>query len=180
MDPSPALLDGCALCSFGVASNIGSRRRFSDGLKRMRRIHVFLAAGLLAASLAGCASTAKALLPESRAELHHPPYVSAWTRFWAGMLLSGHSEWKDSDGVSHKYPTGCMWTTPCPAVLIRSVPHSATAPPRQTPGPGDSGPKVLRPAGRGLSSPSSQPQCQSSVAHSCPRPPEAGAGPTWR
>ncbi len=54
----------------------------------MPKIRAFLTAGLLAATLAGCASTARAFLPESRAELHHPPHVSAWTRFWAGTLLS--------------------------------------------------------------------------------------------
>ena len=140
---------------------------------KMRRIQAFLAVCLLAASLAGCASTAQALLPESRAELQHPPHVNAWTRFWAGMLLSGHSEWRDSDGTWHKYPTGCMWTTPCPAVLIRSVPHSATVPPRETTGRADSGHALVRPAARQHSSPSPQSHCHLSTAHHCSGPPAA-------
>ncbi len=143
----------------------------------MPKIRAFLAAGLLAATLVGCASTARALLPESRAELHHPPHVSAWTRFWAGMLLSGHSQWRDSDGTWHKYPTGCMWTTSCPAVLMRSVPHSATAPPRETPGRTGSGRMIARPAGKERSSPSSQPECRSSAARPCTRAPESGVRP---
>lgn len=141
----------------------------------MRRIQIVLAFSLLAASLAGCVTTAQAFLPESRAELHHPPHVSAWTRFWAGLLLSGHSEWRDSDGTWHKYPTGCTWTTACPAVLIRSDPHSATAPPRTTPVRGDSDHIDDRPAGRQHSSPPSQPYCQLSTARPHSGPPEAVA-----
>lgn len=144
----------------------------------MSRIHAFLAVSLLATSITGCASTARALLPESRAALHDPPHVSMWTRFWAGLLLSGHSEWRDSDGTWHKYPTGCMWTTPCPAALIRSVPHSATAPPRETPGRGDSDHTVVRSAGRRHTSPSSHPHCQLSTGSPCSGPPETVVRPT--
>lgn len=146
----------------------------------MRRFQAILAVSLLAASLTGCASTAQAFLPESRSELHHPPHVNAWTRFWAGMLFSGHSEWRDSDGTWHKYPTGCMWTTPCPAVLIRSVPHSATAPPRETPGRGDSGHILARPVARQHRSPPSQPHCKLSTTHHCSGPPGAALRPTGK
>lgn len=146
----------------------------------MPRIHIYLAAGVTAANLAGCASTARAFLPESRTGLRNPPRVSAWTRFWAGTLLSGHSQWRDSDGTWHKYPAGCMWTTPCPAVLIRSVPDSTTAPPRLTPGRGNSGRMIVRPAGRKLRSPSLQPLCRSSATSTCPRPHQTGGQPAER
>lgn len=98
----------------------------------MKKIHTLLLAGLLATTVTGCASTVQAFLPESQAQLDHPPKVSAWTRFWAGLLLSDHAEWRDSNGNWHKYPSDCQWTSPCPEIEVRNEPHGAVPPPRAT------------------------------------------------
>ncbi len=95
----------------------------------MRKLYACLATGLLAASLAGCASTTQAFLPETRAEKHDPPQVSEWTRFWAGLLLSDHAKYEGPSGKLHRLPNSCVWTEPCTALQMRGLQPGAQPPP---------------------------------------------------